>query len=82
MFMNINSNDLIAILMSACDIEGKIVDQNTSFKTIPLDSMDIASFMLEIEERYEIKISTNDISKLDSINQVLEYIIQHLNSKL
>ena len=79
--MKITSEELINKLKLVCDLESKVIDENTSFNSIPLDSMDIASFMLELEESYEIKITNNEISKLETINQVLEFILRQLKNK-
>lgn len=73
--MKITSNEVIEKLKSVCpDIDETKIDEYTSFKKIPLDSMDIASFMLELEEHYQVKISNADISKLDNVDEVVKYL--------
>lgn len=39
-----------------------------------LDSMDIASLMLDLEESYGITIPTRDIPSLDNVAAIVEYI--------
>lgn len=73
--MTITENELIEKLkQSSPDLEEMEIKGDTSFKAIALDSMDKASFMLEIEESYGIKISNEEISKFDSINQVANFL--------
>jgi acyl carrier protein len=80
--MTFNVNDLIEKLKQACpDIDEMKFAGDTSFKKVALDSMDIASFMLELEESYGIKIPNADISKLDSIDQVITYLNNRLAEK-
>lgn len=73
--MPISANDLIEKLKYACpDIDETKLNAQSSFKKLELDSMDIASFMLEVEESTGIKIPNTDIDKLDSVDQVLTYL--------
>ena len=80
--MTFNVNELIGKLKQSCpDIDEMKIAGDTSFKKLALDSMDIASFMLELEESYSIKIPNTDISKLDSIDQVIAYLNNRLAEK-
>ena len=80
--MTFNVNELIEKLIQSClDIDETKLTGETSFKKMALDSMDIASFMLELEESYGIKIPNADISKLDSINQVIVYLNSRVAQK-
>jgi acyl carrier protein len=73
--MSFNVNEIIGKLKQSCpDIDETKFTGDTSFKKVALDSMDIASFMLELEESYGIKIPNADISKLDSIDEVITYL--------
>jgi acyl carrier protein len=80
--MTFDVNELIEKLKQSCpDIDTTTFTGDTSFKKVALDSMDIASFMLELEESYGIKIPNSDISKLDSIDQVILYLNSRLAGK-
>ena len=80
--MTFKVNELIAKLKQSCpDIDETKFAADTSFKKEALDSMDIASFMLELEESYGIKIPNADISKLDSIDHVITYLENRVGEK-
>jgi len=73
--MTLTVEQVMGKLKFTCpEIEETKITAATSFKKIPLDSMDIASFMLELEESFGVKVPNADIGKLDSINQVIAYI--------
>ena len=46
----------------------------SSFREGGLDSMNIASLMLEIEEYYGVKIPDSDVDKLVTVEEVIAYI--------
>ena len=45
-----------------------------SLKEIGLDSLDMANVLLQIEEKFNIKIPDEDVEQLDSINSIVAYI--------
>lgn len=71
----VSENELIGKLKLVCpDIDEKKLSGQVLFKDLGLDSMDIASFMLEIEESYGIKIPNAELGKLHNIYQVADHI--------
>ena len=48
----------------------------SSFRKSGLDSMNIASLMLEIEESYGVKIPDSEVDKLDTVEEVSTYILE------
>lgn len=74
--MKVNENDIIKIIEEA-DVLTEEVD--TLIKDIPLveqgiDSLDIVNIYLLIEEKLEVKIPDEDLDKVKSIKQIIEYI--------
>lgn len=64
------------IIIENCDwIEKDKIKESTSFSQLGLDSMDVASIMLGIEERYSIKIPNNEIQELDTILSISNYLL-------
>lgn len=45
-----------------------------SLRNAGLDSLDAATILLALEERYDISISDEDFEALDSVNDIVEYI--------
>ena len=71
--MKTNKENLIKVIQSVVDIPSDI-NVDTNFIELGFDSMDYASIILEIEERYNIKISNNQYDKLNSINNILTFL--------
>jgi len=74
--MKVNENDIIKIIEEA-DVLTEEVD--TLIKDIPLveqgiDSLDIVNIYLLIEEKLEVKIPDEDLDKVKSIKEIIEYI--------
>jgi|OpeIllAssembly_1097287.scaffolds.fasta_scaffold2402639_1 acyl carrier protein len=60
------------------------LDFEISLKEQGLDSLDLISTLFVIEEKYGIKVSEKDIDegKLESINQIVQYITSILHRGL
>jgi acyl carrier protein len=70
-----NENEIFVKLRNACvDVDTSNMSVNSSFRKSGLDSMDIAMLMLDIEETYGIKIPSSDISSLDSVATIVDYV--------
>lgn len=57
-----------------------MVEMDTLVNDIPLidqdvDSLDMANILLLIEEKYDIKIPDEDMSQIQSINDIVTYIL-------
>jgi acyl carrier protein len=71
--MKVSKEDLIKLIQSVLEIPSDInVDSN--FNELGFDSMDYASLVLEIEEKYNIKISNDQYDNLNSINNILTFL--------
>jgi acyl carrier protein len=71
--MKVSKEDLIKLIQSVLEIPSDInVDSN--FNELGFDSMDYASLILEIEEKYNIKISNDQYDNLNSINNILTFL--------
>ncbi len=55
---------------------GKIVDYDRSFYEYGLDSLDYSSILLEIEERFDIKIEDEKMEDLRTVNSLLSHITE------
>lgn len=73
--MNTSKESIIKIAESVCDsINFKELPIDASLTEAGFDSMDMASFVVELEETYGIKISDNDYAKLGSLADVIKYL--------
>jgi acyl carrier protein len=73
--MEISFESILTILKrSAEDLKFDQIKIETSLKKIGFDSMDKASFMLDIEETFGMAIPDSDFDKLDTIGSIIEYL--------
>ncbi|EAK0848422.1 acyl carrier protein [Campylobacter lari] len=73
--MQINTQDILEILKDV----GVLVDVNTLEFDKPLkdqgvDSLDMANLFLNLQEKYNIEISIEDVDNLNSIENITQYI--------
>ncbi len=64
--------DQIAELL---DIDSeKITEESDLITDLKADSMDIATLLLEVEEKYGIEIDEEDLDSLKSVGDIVKYI--------
>lgn len=73
--MKIETKDILKILKEV----GVLVDINTLEINKPLkdqgiDSLDMANLFLNLQEKYNIEISIEDVDNLNSIENITQYI--------
>jgi acyl carrier protein len=49
-------------------------DHGKPLKEIGVDSLDLSGILLEIEEKFSIKIPDQDIARLETIDMIVEYL--------
>ncbi len=49
-------------------------DRSKTLREIGIDSLDLSGILLEIEERFRIKIPDQDIERLETIDKLVEYV--------
>ena len=66
---------VINIITSVCSsLKVGVEDHDKSLKDLGVDSLDLSGILLEIEEKFGIKIPDSDIEHLTSINSIVAYI--------
>jgi acyl carrier protein len=74
---NMQPDDLLEIISDkTTGIDVGSLDQDQNLDDQGLDSLDIISTLFAVEEKYNIKISEDDIAqgKLTSINAIVEFV--------
>lgn len=74
---NISNLD-IKELIKQCGILAQNLQDDVNLSDQGVDSLDKASLFLNIEETYNIKISTDEFMELNTIDK----IVKHINEKL
>ena len=73
----VTPDDILSIMIeNEIKIDIKNLDHSELLSEQGLDSLDITSILFSIEEKYDIKISEEDIAqnKLSSVNNIVFYI--------
>lgn len=73
--MNVTVNEVREIIANA----ETMADMDTLKNDLPLteqdiDSLDMANILLLLEERFKIKIPNEDISRLQSVDDIVSYL--------
>lgn len=66
---------VINIVMSELRLE-KAVNEQDTFTDLGADSLDMVELILKFEEEFSIEISDDDVEKLTSVKDVIDYIHQ------
>ena len=84
--MNTNKSDIekyiFELLKEEYDIDVAL-DRETNIQDAGMDSLDIVSFLFNIEKKYNIRIPEEELSKPETflIKNIVSYIISHLGEK-
>jgi len=79
--MMVSEEDIRSIIGQVESLKEKAysIDGNKDFASQGIDSLDMLSVYLMIQERYNVEIPDEDIPKLDSIKSIVEYLNSRLN---
>lgn len=73
--MTINPNDIARLIENVCtSVSVPEADYSRSLPDLGVDSLDLSGILLELEEKYSVKIPDKDIGMLQSVNAIAEYL--------
>ena len=73
--MNITHDDVVAIIDEAgVSVDVSSIQPSMSLVDAGVDSLEMMNVYMGIEDRFGIKIPDEDIDKLNSIENIVEYI--------
>ncbi len=49
-------------------------DHATKLRDIGVDSLDLSGILLEVEEKYGVKVPDEDINRLQTIDNIVDYV--------
>ena len=71
--------DVIKIIANIMEIpEKKIKMENTLIGDLDLESLDIVTLIAELEEKYQIEIPDKEIKKMQTVEDVVNYLETHV----
>jgi acyl carrier protein len=71
--------DLVrAHLASELEIEPERIEEGTRFKEdLDADSLDLVTLVMELEDRYGVRIPDEEAARIASVGQAVDYILAH-----
>ena len=68
------------IIAEQLSVEEEIVTESSSFKEdLGADSLDLFELVMALEEEYDVEIPTEELEKIATIADVIQYIEDHKN---
>ena len=65
-------------LASELEVEPDHVDEGTRFKEdLDADSLDLVTLVMELEDRYGVRIPDEEAARIATVGQALDYILAH-----
>ena len=80
--MTIAKDDILQLIKNAgvsTDIDN--IKYETSLQEAGFDSLDKVNLLFEVEEKYDVKISDDEVTELDSIDSIVELVEKKIREK-
>lgn len=62
------------LIAEQLDVDIDKLKAETTFEEIEADSLDLVELVMSLEEEFEIEISDEEIEKIKSVNDIVNYI--------
>jgi len=73
--MSINTDEILEIIQDICtNVTITDNDYDKSLNEMGIDSLDFMSIILELEEKYKIKIQEQDILEIQTMNTLMKVL--------
>ena len=65
-------------LASELEVEPAHIEEGTRFKEdLDADSLDLVTLVMELEDRYGVRIPDEEAARIATVGQALDYILAH-----
>jgi acyl carrier protein len=65
-------------LASELEVEPDRIEEGTRFKEdLDADSLDLVTLVMELEDRYGVRIPDEEAARITTVGQALDYILAH-----
>ncbi len=70
-----------AILVEQLGVEPDDVQEAASFQEdLNADSLDLVELIMEMEDRFKVKIPDEEAEKIQTVGQAVDYVLAHVES--
>jgi acyl carrier protein len=70
--------ELRAILVEQLGVDGPEVTEASSFQEdLNADSLDLVELIMEMEDRFKLKIPDEDAEKISTVGEAVDYVVAH-----
>ena len=66
--------ELRKIILKCVDTLDKNFNENDTFKSLGVDSLDLYSIIQSVEDKYKIKIKDKELNKLSSLKKLFTFL--------
>lgn len=67
-----------AILVEQLGVDPNDVTETASFQEdLNADSLDLVELIMEMEDRFQVKIPDEEAEKITTVGQAVDYVLQH-----
>lgn len=74
-------DDIRAILVEQLGVDAADVTEPASFQDdLNADSLDLVELIMEMEDRFKIKIPDEDAEKITTVGEAVDYVVAHAAS--
>ena len=70
--------EVIEIIVETLEVEESLLNDNTRFADLDVDSLDLVNLVVAFENKYKFEIPDNEIKNLQTVKDVIDYIESHV----
>ena len=67
-------NKIRTILSEELGIDASKITEETTFKELGADSLDLLEMIMNLEDEYSVKFDTNRLEELKNVGEVIDYL--------
>jgi acyl carrier protein len=67
-------NKIRTILSEELGIDASKITEETTFKELGADSLDLLEMIMNLEDEYGVKFDTNRLEELKNVGEVIDYL--------
>ena len=70
--------EIIDIIVETLEVDRSLLNENTRFAELDVDSLDLVNLVVAFEKTYNIEIPDNEIKNLQTVKDVVDYVESHV----